>query len=110
MEVTELPLDVQQLIWQAFVAGLHERMGRTLTIPADNLWDSYQTWAHTAGAQTTKYVFYHLLCRMPGVSSKYHRAPNGRIQRNLHIVGRDLASISGTPAWSMERFLQQLLL
>ena len=109
MEIANLPLDIQQLIWEAFVSGLHERMGQTPTIPADDLWDSYQTWAQTADEQTTRHVFVvYLLSRMPGVSSKHHRAPNGRIQRKWHIVSRDPAP---HPAHhGVERFLQQLLL
>ena len=76
-------------------------MGRTLTIPADDLWDSYETWAHTADEQTTRHMFFppaepHALVS----ASKHHRAPNaGRIQRKWHIVSRDLAPPSSTP-WS----------
>ena len=30
MEIANLPLDIQQLIWEAFVSALHERMGQTI--------------------------------------------------------------------------------
>ena len=74
MEIANPPLDIQQLIWEAFVSALHERMGQTLTTPRQTIFGTRtKTRAQTADEQTTRHVFFlpaepHAPVSAPGIT------------------------------------------
>jgi hypothetical protein len=63
----ELPLELQELIWEHYTRALRLRAGRSVVRSQDALWEVFQVWASARGHPVSTFALVGHLHRMDGV-------------------------------------------
>jgi hypothetical protein len=97
----DLPLELQELIWEGYTCGLRLRAGRSVVLSQDALWEEFQVWASARGYPVSKFALVGHLHRMDGVEKIDGGGP-------LWVITAERMQRGSNPS-VVERFMRWLL-